>query len=107
MLDRETFFSYPWDRTPLGPAAGWSNQLEHSASMLLASKQPMFLLWGQQRTFVFNAAYEEIWQTPWRELLGRPMEEVTGSAWSYLGPMVERVFDGEREGRRWPGAEVV
>ena len=95
MLDRETFFSYSWDRTPLGPVAGWSNQLEHSAAMLLASKQPMFLLWGSQRTFIFNAAYEEIWQSPWPDLLGKPMAEVVGAAWSLLGPMVERVFAGE------------
>lgn len=95
MLDRESFHSHAWHLTPLGPVDGWSNQLRYVVEFLLCSKQPMFVLWGESRAFLFNAAYQEIWHSDSLALLGRPMEEVLGPAWAALGPMVERVFAGE------------
>jgi signal transduction histidine kinase len=95
MLDRQSFFAFPWDRTPLGPVEGWPRQLRHVVDALLISKQPLFLLWGRERTFIFNAAYERIWDGDSQAYLGKPMAEVTGPAWAVVGPMVERVFEGE------------
>src|SRR5689334_10160583 len=92
MLDRESFFSFDWGGTALGPVAGWSRQLRFVVDALLVSKQPMFVLWGPSHTFIFNAAYQAIWDSGSIELLGKPMEQATGPlAWAKLGPMVERV----------------
>jgi signal transduction histidine kinase len=96
MLDRESFFSFDWDRTPLGPVAGWTRQLRIVTESMLVSKQPLFVLWGSRRTFIFNAAYQRVWDSEELDLLGKPMAEATGPlAWAKLGPMVERVFEGE------------
>lgn len=72
--DRESFFAHPWDATPLGPVAGWSKQLLHTAALLLASQQPMFLLFGPRRTFIYNHAYQQISRGHALDLLGKPME---------------------------------
>ncbi len=96
MLDRESFFAFDWGSTALGPVERWPRQLRQVVEILLVSKQPMFVLWGEQRTFIFNAAYQEIWDRESLALLGKPMEQATGPiAWAQLGPMVEQVFAGE------------
>lgn len=95
MLDRETFFSYPWETTPLGPLSTWPKQLCFLGDFLLCSEQPMFMLWGSRRAFVFNPAYQRIWGMESLAPLGRPVEEIAPVNWRELRPLVERVFEGE------------
>ncbi len=61
MLDSESFANHAWDKTPLGPRDGWSRQLRFMCAFLLRSKQPMFVLWGPERAFIYNPAYLDIW----------------------------------------------
>lgn len=95
MFDSETFYSHRWELTPLGPVDGWSRQLRYMCDLLLSSKQAMFLLWGSERAFIFNAAYQEMWNGDPHSTLGQPIEQVTGEAWPQLESHVERVFKGE------------
>lgn len=95
MVDRAGFDSHAWETTPLGHSSGWSRQLHFMCDFLMCSKQPMFLLWGQERSFIYNSAYQDIWGIASQDALGRPMEEVAGANWSVLEPQVEHVFAGK------------
>lgn len=95
MVESNTFYSHDWTQTPLGPVDGWPWQLRYMSEVLLHSKQAMFLLWGEQRAFIFNESYQEIWGIDRSPVLGQPIRVVSGSAWDDLGPHVERAFAGE------------
>lgn len=95
MLNRENFYSFPWESTPLSAPDGWPKQLRFLADFLLCSKQPMFILWGCRRAFVFNPPYQAIWGIDTLAHLGQPMEEVAAGAWDEMKPLVEQVFEGE------------
>ena len=49
--------SIDWARTPLGPIAGWPASLKTIVGVLLHSRQPMFLWWGQNLVQFYNDAY--------------------------------------------------
>ena len=92
MLDRKTFEAYDWASTPLGPMETWPKQLNFLCDILLCSEQPMFLLWGDEAAFIFNAPYHALWEDVSLSNLGRPIEEVSGPLWANFAPLVERAF---------------
>jgi hypothetical protein len=63
MLDPRSFFAFDWEKTALGPVDRWPRRLRYAVDALLLSKQPVFLLWGSGRTFIFNAAYQHNWDS--------------------------------------------
>jgi len=95
MLDSESFANHAWDKTPLGPRDGWSRQLRFMCAFLLRSKQPMFVLWGPERAFIYNPAYLDIWAMESLDSLGQPIAEVARANWDLLAPLVEQTFAGE------------
>jgi hypothetical protein len=46
----QTIQSFDWSITPIGLPASWSRTLQSMVQLLLASKQPMFLVWGDERS---------------------------------------------------------
>lgn len=94
MLDQESFKTHHWEQTPLGALETWPKQLRFLCDFLLCSEQPMFLLWGASRAFIFNRAYEAIWEIDSLRLLGQPIDHVAGPLAQDFAPLVERVFAG-------------
>ncbi|MBO9518901.1 MAG: PAS domain-containing sensor histidine kinase [Porphyrobacter sp.] len=94
MLDRADFADHDWGNTSLGPCETWSRQLHYMCDLILGSKQPMFMLWGPDRAFIYNAAYQAIWKISSLNTLGRPIEQVAGKIWDELRADIERVFEG-------------
>ncbi|MBT2133022.1 PAS domain-containing sensor histidine kinase [Croceibacterium sp. LX-88] len=94
MFDRADFNNHPWNDTSLGPCAEWPRQLHFMCDLILGSKQPMFMLWGSDRAFIYNAAYQAIWGRTSLDTLGRPIQDVAGPIWQKLRQDVERVFQG-------------
>lgn len=46
-----------WAQTPLGPIAQWPQSLRTTVSLCLASNFPICLIWGPQRTMIYNDGY--------------------------------------------------
>jgi hypothetical protein len=92
MADRVRLFD--WSRTPLGPSSHWPQSLRTAASIVLNSRCPMYLAWGQSLTSIYNDAYRPTLGTK-PEALGRPLEEVWAEAWPIIGPIAERAQAGE------------
>ncbi|NYE60680.1 signal transduction histidine kinase [Duganella sp. 1224] len=86
-------WAHEWERTPLGPIAGWPHSLKTVINLMLNSPQPMWMGWGEQVTFLYNDAYIDVLSMakhPWA--LGRPAAEVWAEIWDICGPLADRVF---------------
>jgi PAS domain S-box-containing protein len=82
-----------WASTPLGPPGEWPQSLQTAVSILLSSRFPMWMAWGEQLTFFCNAAYRRDTlgrKYPWA--LGRPANEVWAEIWDDIGPRIETVL---------------
>ena len=78
----------------LGDEKGWAPQLRTLAGIMFASKQPMFLVWGEQRTLLYNDAYAAILADRHPSAFGMPVQLVFGDVWDVVGPMLERAYLG-------------
>jgi PAS domain S-box-containing protein len=86
---------YDWARTSLGAPALWPQALKTLVELMLASTQPMFMMWGEQRIWLYNDAFTPILGRKHPGALGMPALEVWAEAQETLEPLFERVFAGE------------
>ncbi|THD74597.1 MAG: response regulator [Phenylobacterium sp.] len=84
-----------WTTTPLGPPDGWPQSLRSLVGLMLASPQPMFMAWGEDRTWLYNDAFTPILGLKHPRALGAPSRVVWAEAWDNLEPLFDQVFDGE------------
>ena len=83
-----------WSGTALGPRGGWPVAVEVLLSLMLESKQPMFVLWGPSHTIVYNDAYIPFLGTKHPRALGSPYLEIWSEAADELRPLIEHVYAG-------------
>jgi PAS domain S-box-containing protein len=84
-----------WPRSPLGDPSGWPGPLRTVLGLMLNSNAAMFLVWGAERTFLYNDAYLPVLGAKHPQALVRPMEESWGEVWNEVGPLLDRTFAGE------------
>ncbi|MEZ4240151.1 MAG: ATP-binding protein [Myxococcota bacterium] len=85
--------AHDWEATPLGPPAGWPRALKTAVRILLTSRQPFWLGWGPDLTYLYNDAYKAIIGGKHPTALGRPFREVWSEIWDVVGPMADRVME--------------
>src|ERR1700733_506192 len=75
-----------WSRTSLGPVETWPQALRTSVRIMLTSRQPMFVWWGDDLINLYNDAYKSIvgGKHPWA--LGQPASQVWHEIWDQVGP---------------------
>jgi GAF domain-containing protein len=84
---------FPWISTPLGPIENWPQSLKTSVSLILSSRHPMWIGWGQEMSFLYNDAYLHVLGAAKHpEALGRPASLVWAEIWDICGPLAEKVF---------------
>ncbi|MEP7065539.1 MAG: ATP-binding protein [Gemmatimonadota bacterium] len=83
-----------WSTTPLGPVSSWSPSLRTTVSILLESRNPMFLWWGPQLVQIYNDAYSPSLGTGDRRsrALGAKGETFWTDIWPTIGPQIEQVM---------------
>src|SRR6187551_1453439 len=61
-----------WDETPLGPPQFWPQSLKTAVRIMLTSRQPIWIGWGEELLFLYNDPYKSIigGRHPWA--LGQP-----------------------------------
>ncbi|MET0258445.1 MAG: ATP-binding protein, partial [Methylobacterium sp.] len=87
--------SFDWSETPLGPPATWKRSLKTLVGLMLASRQPMYVTWGEEGTLLYNDAYAALLQSKHPAALGQPFREVWAEIWEEIEPLVAKVFTGE------------
>lgn len=86
--------NFNWDTTPLGPVYTWSQSLKTTVNLMLNSKNPIWVGWGPQNTFLYNDAYIDVLgkdKHSWA--LGKPASVVWEEIWDFAGPLSDKVYN--------------
>src|SRR4051812_4619960 len=78
-----------WSRTELGPVANWPLSLRTCVRIVLTSRQPMFVWWGNDLINLYNDAYKTIVGGKHPQALGQPARVVWREIWDEIGPLAE------------------
>jgi len=87
--------AYDWTSNPLGDPEAWPRSLKTAARIMLTSRQPIWLGWGRDLTYLYNDAYKSIigGKHPWA--LGRPTAEVWPEIFNEIAPMLATAMKGD------------
>ncbi|WOC15452.1 HWE histidine kinase domain-containing protein [Pseudochrobactrum sp. MP213Fo] len=86
--------SLDWDKNPLGQPAFWPIQLKTAVQMMLASRFPKAIVWGEHYITLYNDAFSEILGEK-HSVMGQPFDVIWKESWNEIGTIVEKAFRGE------------
>lgn len=88
--------SFDWSQTSLGNPEKWSKSLLTTIGILLKSKFPMFLWWGNDLIQFYNNAYRPSLGNEGKhpKALGQRGEECWPEIWKIIKPMIDQVMNG-------------
>ena len=88
--------NYDWSQTLINSPDQWPQSLRTTISIILNSKFPMFLFWGEDLICFYNDAYRPSLgnegKHPWA--LGKKGEEVWPETWQIIKPLIDQVLTG-------------
>jgi PAS domain S-box-containing protein len=84
--------SHDWSQTPLGEVETWPQSLKTAVQMILGSRYPMFVWWGESLTNFYNDAYIPVLGKRHPHALGQPASQIWAEIWDTLGPQTEAVL---------------
>ncbi|HEY9218612.1 MAG TPA: PAS domain-containing protein, partial [Phenylobacterium sp.] len=87
--------AHDWSRSPLGPPTGWPQSLRSVVGLMLGSKFPMFVAWGQDLGFLYNDAYVEVLGAKHPQALGQRFFDIWSEIWPDISPLIEAALAGE------------
>ena len=82
--------SIDWSKSALGPVSRWPQSLKTCVRIILTSRQPMFVWWGERLINLYNDAYRSILCGKHPVALGAPAAQVWREIWDQVGPRAER-----------------
>jgi signal transduction histidine kinase len=83
-----------WSKTRLGPIASWPQSLKTCVRIVLTSRQPMFVWWGDSLINLYNDAYKSIVGGKHPAALGQPASIVWREIWDEIGPRAAATMRG-------------
>ncbi|MDQ2183896.1 PAS domain S-box protein [Alcaligenaceae bacterium A4P071] len=88
---------YPWIDSPLGALAQWPQSLRTAVSLMLRSKQPVYIAWGPRLISLYNDAYMPFCAAKHPAGLGMPFAELWSEVWEELRPLVTATLGGDAQ----------
>lgn len=88
---------FNWASTTVGSPDQWSASLKSLIQLMLHSKVPMFIWWGEDLIQFYNDAYRNF-LTPGNrhpDYLGQSAYQCWPEAWSIIKPLIDQVLAGE------------
>lgn len=87
--------AHGWEATPLGAPQNWPQSLKTAVRIMLLSRQPIWIGWGEELIYLYNDSYKSIigGKHPWA--LGRSTTEVWQEIWDDIGPMLATAMGGD------------
>lgn len=89
---RERMRAFDWASTPVGSVEMWPQSLKSTVKILLASRYPMVLIWGDNLIQFYNDAYSKLIGDKHPAALGIDIRITLAEAWDTLGPMIDEVM---------------
>jgi len=85
--------SMDWASTPLGPVQNWPQNLKTCLRIILTSRQPMFVWWGDDLINLYNDAYKSIVGDKHPGALGQPARVVWREIWDQVEPRAKSAME--------------
>ncbi len=85
---------HEWSATPLGAQDFWPSELRTLVSLMLTANQPMFIVWGNAQTLLYNDHLRPILGDKHPEAFGRPFLKVWSDVAETMRPIVEAAYAG-------------
>ncbi|WP_427184914.1 response regulator [Bordetella bronchialis] len=86
--------AHDWASTPLGPPEQWPQSLKTAIRIMLASRQPIWIGWGETLIFFYNDPYKSIIGGKHPVALGCPTIEVWKEIWADIEPLLRTAMGG-------------
>ena len=87
--------AHDWSASPLGHPRNWPQALRTVVGLMLNSKFPMFVAWGDELGFLYNDSYIAILGEKHPTALGRRFHDVWAEIWQDIHPLIVRAMNGE------------
>ena len=84
-----------WESSSLGHPSAWPQSLRTAVSIMLSSRFPMIIFWGDDLSVIYNDAYIPICGAKHPRMLGKTGFEAWGEVWEVIFPMFQSVRRGE------------
>jgi GAF domain-containing protein len=86
--------AFDWRTTSIGPPETWPKSLRMAVAIMLTSRQPIWIGWGRELIYLYDAPHKSIigGKHPWA--LGKPTSTVWGEIWQEIGPMLSQAMGG-------------
>ncbi|CAD5954967.1 Sensor histidine kinase TmoS [Planktothrix tepida] len=82
-----------WSKTLLGPPSQWPQSLRTAVSIILNSRYPMFIWWGEEYINLYNEAYRPILGTRKHpQFFGQSAKDCWAEVWDVVGLLAESVL---------------
>ncbi|WP_265921750.1 response regulator [Cupriavidus nantongensis] len=85
---------FDWGATPLGPPQAWPHSLKTAIRIMLTSRQPIWIGWGDALHFFYNDAYKSIIGGKHPGALGQPTSAVWREIWPEIAPLLATAMTG-------------
>ena len=86
---------YDWGKSAMGEPAQWPDALKSVVSLMLASRFPMFLLWGDNHLCLYNDGYIALLGKRHPRALGQPFQSTWPEIWPSIHPLIVSAYAGE------------
>src|SRR4051812_29841835 len=85
--------AFDWSKTSVGPVDQWPQSLKSIVGMLLQSKFPMFLWWGDDMIQFYNDAYRPSLGDNGKHpvALGQKAVDCWPEIWDTIYPLIQKV----------------
>src|SRR5690606_10328938 len=87
--------AFDWAETPLGPIDQWPQSLKTAVRIMLTSRQPFWIGWGEQLHYLYNDPYKSIIGGKHPHALGQPTSVVWREIWEVIAPMLTTAMTGD------------
>lgn len=87
--------SVDWSKNPLGPVSSWPQSLRTAVNLCLVSSFPSAVIWGPQRTQIYNDAYSRLCSDHGVSAIGRDFKTCRSAEWDVLEPELREAGVGK------------
>ncbi|MEA3084633.1 MAG: hypothetical protein QOC89_2330 [Paraburkholderia sp.] len=86
--------AYDWTQSALGAPENWPQGLKIAIRIMLTSRQPIWIGWGDELLYFYNDAYKSIIGGKHPAMLGQPTRVVWREIWADIEPLLDTALKG-------------
>src|SRR5215510_11892430 len=86
---------FDWSKTSIGSREKWPQSLKTAVRIMLTSRQPIWVGWGEKLIYLYNDPYKSIIGGKHPDALGQPVSTVWREIWGDIEPMLSTAMSGD------------